>query len=424
MQILLGSQSLPYPCQSKVVNRPSLKSVFTIALIFGAAALLTGCFAAPLGASPTSSPTPDLTQTAVFKDALAEAVRLLPTSTLTPTVTPLPPTLTPTPTPIRTPPALPALFSSPVLAKDVLPQTYIKDTCEYLKARWDPNNSAPGTAVMVIMYHSVTEDYNTLLPDGSQVHHSDLVKTFEHAHELGFQTITTAQLADFLDYNAKIPQRSLLMIVDDRKRKEYYETHFVSYLKKYDWTITNAWISATDTPEYLWKENQDVVNAGWVDPQAHGVVHNIPIGDFTKDDYILGELQGSIDAIKSRFGRTPLGFIWPGGGFSRRAVELARQTGYRVGFTTNPRGPVMYNWIPQADQLNPNRPGWLPEIPAGDPRLTLPRYWSIDAAYRLDDVVNVGKQAAEAANTSKGDELEYYDIVCKARTGEIPTPVP
>lgn len=379
--------------------------------------MVSGCSAANQANIP-------LTQTALFQEALLKATLSVPTRTLTPTLTPVPPTETPTPTPIRTPPALPDVFTSTILDKDVLPQTYVQDTCEYLKDRWNPNNSAPGTVVMVIMYHSVTEDTTPLLPDGSQVHHSDLVRTFEHAHEVGFETINTAQLVDFLDHNAKIPARSLLVIVDDRKRKEYYETHFIPFLEKFHWTITNGWISAKDTPDYLWKENEDVVNAGWVDPQAHGVVHNIPIGEYSDDEYILGELQGSIDGIQSHFGKAPVGFIWPGGGFTKHAVELARQVGYKVGFTTNPRGPVMFNWIPQAAKEDPNHPFWLAEIPAGDPRMTLPRYWSSDAAYRIDDVSNIGQEAAAAAEKSKADELEYYDIMCKGRTGEIPTLAP
>jgi peptidoglycan/xylan/chitin deacetylase (PgdA/CDA1 family) len=348
--------------------------------------------------------------------------------TPTPTQTPVPPTATPTPsptaTPIRTPPALPETFTSKLLPSGVAPQAYVQNTCEYLKNRWDPNNSAPGTVVMTIMYHSVTEDYKPLLPDGSQVHDIDLVRAFEHAHEVGFQTITTTQLADFLDHNAKIPPRSLLIIVDDRKRKQYYEDHFFPFLEKYGWTITNAWISAADTPDYLYQENEAVVATGLVDPQAHGVVHNVPVNDYSHDDFILNELEGSIEAIQQHFGKRPIAYIWPGGGFSKRAVELAKEVGYRIGFTTNPRGPVMYNWIPQAAKLDPAHTLWLPEIPAGDPLMTLPRYWSSDAAYRIDDVINIGKQAAAKAAQDKATELEYYDIVCKARTGPIPTLAP
>lgn len=273
---------------------------------------------------------------------------------------------------------------------------------------------------MIVMYHSITEDSNPLV-DVSQVHHSDVAMTLEHAHEVGFQTITTEQLADFLESNTLIPRRSLLLIVDDRKRKEYYETHFVPYLEKYNWRITNAWISAADTPEYLWQENREIQAQGWVDAQAHGVVHNVPAGLYSTDDFIRKELQGSIDAIQQHFGSHPVGYIWPGGGFTPRAVELAREVGYRVGFTTNPRGPVMYNWVPLASQLDPAHTYWMPETPVNDPLMVLPRYWSIDAAYRIDDVINIGDQAAEAAALSRATELDYYDIVCKPLTGEIPT---
>lgn len=401
--------------------RTDILSAASILIILSS--LLAAC--APTvqtGSAAGVDPSTALTET--FQQALDQATRSVPTVTPTPTVTTPPPTPTPTATPIRTPPALPGLFSSDTLDKNVLPQTYVEDTCEYLKARWDPNNSAPGTVVMTIMYHSVTEDYNELFSDGSQVHHSDVVMTLEHAHEIGFQTITATQLADFLDNNARIPQRSLLIIVDDRKRKEFYETHFFHYLREYNWTMTNAWISAKDTPEYLWKENQEVVATGLVDPQAHGVIHNINIGEYSDDEFIRGEMYGSIEAIQKYFGKTPVAFIWPGGGFTGHAAQIAREAGYRVGFTTNPRGPVMYNWIPQADKIDPAHTLWMPEISAGDPRMTLPRYWSSDAAYRLDDVAAVGEQAAAEAEKNKAVELEYYDIVCKGRTGEIPTVTP
>ena len=387
-------------------------------------ALLAACAPQPIAAAPSG---PALTQT--FDAALTLAVQSFPTATATPTITATPePTSTPTlppPTPTvpRTPSPLPPVFTSSILSTEAQPRTYIEDTCQYLKARWNPNNSAPGTVVMVLMYHSITEDYNPITYD-SQVHHSDLVMTLEHAHEVGFETITAGQLADFLDTNARIPRRSLLLIVDDRKRKEFYEEHFGKYLDMWGWKITNAWISAKDTPEYLWQENQEIVRKGWVDVQAHGVVHNTPISIGSPDDYIRGELYGSIEAIEKYHGTRPVGFIWPGGGFTKRAVELAREAGYRVGFTTNPRGPIMYNWVPQADEVSPAHPLWLPETSAGDARMTLPRYWSNDAAYRIDDVIAIGDAAIAEAEKTRAAELDYYDVMCVPKLGPIPTLIP
>ena len=107
-------------------------------------------------------------------------------------------------------------------------------------------------------------------------------------------------------------------------------------------------------------------------------------------------------------------------GLLARSVELARQTGYRLGFTINPRGPVMFNWVPQADDKDDMRPSYIPEGPAGDPLLTLPRYWDTDALVHLDTVAAMGDAAAAYAGANKVVELEYYDIACAPAYGPIP----
>lgn len=80
----------------------------------------------------------------------------------------------------------------------------------------------------------------------------------------------------------------------------------------------------------------------------------------------------------------------------------------------------MYNWVPQAAQIDPGRPSYLPEIEMRDPLMTLPRYWSTDALYRIDEVINIGDQARADAANNQATELEYYDIVCKEQYGPIP----
>ncbi len=58
-----------------------------------------------------------------------------------------------------------------------------------------------------------------------------------------------------------------------------------------------------------------MVQAGWVDPQAHGVVHNIHIGEFPPTSLFEGSWNGSIEAIEKWLWQAPDRFIWPGGGF-------------------------------------------------------------------------------------------------------------
>ncbi|HEY5901342.1 MAG TPA: hypothetical protein VIU39_02235, partial [Anaerolineales bacterium] len=113
-----------------------------------------------------------------------------------------------------------------------------------------------------------------------------------------------------------------------------------------------------------------------------------------------------------------IAYIWPGGGFTPRAAELARQAGYRLGFTVNPRGPVMFNWVPLADQAA--NAYEIAEGPVNDPLMVLPRYWDTDARAHLDSVAQIGEAAAAYAEQNKATELEYYDIVCAPQYGAIP----
>ena len=162
-----------------------------------------------------------------------------------------------------------------------------------------------------------------------------------------------------------------------------------------------------------------LISAGWVDVQAHGVIHNTPIDSTSTEAYIHSELFGSIDWIQQHFGKHPIAYIWPTGSFTKRGAQVARDAGYRLGFTVNPRGPLMFNWVPLSDAPDPGRPSFYAEGPIQDPLLVLPRYWDTDANLHIDTVRQISKEAEAYAQQNKPTELEYYDIICKSMTGEI-----
>jgi hypothetical protein len=161
---------------------------------------------------------------------------------------------------------------------------------------------------------------------------------------------------------------------------------------------------------------------GWVDHQAQGVIPGTVLSDDSSKTVISRELKGSVTTFAARYSKNPIAFIWPGGGFGQRPVEAARILGYQLGFTSNSRGPVMYNWVPLADDFDPKRPTYLPEGNIHDPLMTLPRY-SQDQVLDAIDVVRItGNQAAEFARKNRAAEFEYYDAVCKPIYGKMPTP--
>jgi len=369
--------------------------------IFLALGLLAVIFAACTPAP--ASPTPDMN--AIMEQAVQTAMADLATPTQQATETPLPTATMPP----RTPPALPQIFTATTLNPLDTPHAYEADTCQYLQNKWNPNNATPGTIVMVIMFHGINKDASNLDPNDITV--QDFKKLMNDMHDMGFEAINATQLADFLDTNAFIPSRSVVLTYDDRHRAEAYE-HFRPYAEQWGWPVINGWISAFGGDDQFLAENVALSQEGWIDYEAHGVVHNINIVPSSTDEFIYSELQGAIDNIQTYFGKTPIAYIWPGGGFTPRGVEVAREVGYRVGFTVNPRGPIMYNWVPQADAVDPNRPYAIPEGPANDPRLTLPRYWPTQVIPELDSIRVMGNEAAAYAEQNK--------IVCAPTYGPIP----
>jgi len=389
------------------MTRPAPKTILALVLV---AVILTAC-------APSTPPAPTVDanalQTQAFESVyagLTQTAAAIPTLTATPTLAP---------TAIRTPPALPGGFTTTVLNPLDTPHTYIPDSCQALKSKWTPGNAVPGTVVMVIMIHGLSKGPP---PQSYDMTLEDFKNLMSDLHDQGFTAINTQQLFDFLDHNAKIPERSALLLQDDRKTAQNFNDAFRPYWKKWGWPVVNAWVNVKDSIYTLRiQENVDLENEGWVDHQSHGVLH-FPIGPGSSDDFIHTELYGSMQTMQTDFKKTPIAYIWAGGGFTPKSVQMAREAGYKLGFTDSPRGPLMFNWVPQLDQFDSGRPLGIAEGPAGDPLMTLPRYWDTDARFHLDAVRKIGKDAIAYAQANKATELEYYDIVCAPKYGAITNP--
>jgi hypothetical protein len=377
--------------------------------------LMALLFALALGACSPSGPSIDVNaqMTQAVQTALASMLQTQAAAAPAASATPVA-----TPTVQQALPELPPPYSTSYLNRLDTPHTYMEDPCEYLKDKWTSGNAAPGTIVMVIMFHGIEKGEGSVT-DPKNVTGTDFRKIMNGLHDMGFQAINAGQLADFLDRNAQIPQRSVVLLQDDRHAAPNFNDWFRPYWEKWKWPVVNAWISALGGTDPVLAENVALEQEGWVDHEAHGVVHNIPMSDSSTDEYLTSELEGSITNIQQYFHKTPIAIIWPGGGFGVRPVQFARKFGYRVGFTVNPRGPIMFNWVPLADQADPGQPLSLPEGPVNDPRMVLPRYWPEQVLGNLDTVRVIGDQAAAYAQQNKATELQYYSIACEAKLGPI-----
>jgi len=338
----------------------------------------------------------DITGTPTF--TVEPSSTLTETATSTPTATLIPPTLTPTPQKL-------SMFSSESLRNGVVPVQYIADTCHYLENRWGEGKSTPGTIVVPIMFHSVVK------PGRKITNMSDIsLSSFEYfmakAKDMGFSTITIEELIGFLNANEKIPERSMLLILDDR-RPGVTEEYFMPYLKANDWTLTLAWLTTELTSDYTWDRMERLAESGRLDIQSHG--HNSEyIQSYTPIEVVEKELYEPIQVIQEHFGTIPQAHIWSGGNFTEQAIEIARKAGYQVGFTAYSRGPLLFNWIPQGEI----------ELSVEDPLMVLPRYWSTDLSVSLYHALEISEEAQQYAEAVKEEELRYLDIYCQDQEGD------
>ena len=297
------------------------------------------------------------------------------------------------------------IFQSNQIRNDVAPVRYLVDECDYLKKRWSSTGSRPGTVVVPIMFHIVFQDGRTN-SDPKEISESQFLAFISYAKTLGFETITTDQLIAFLEENDYIPPRAMIMIVDDR-RPGVINNQFMPILEANNWTVTAAYIADPNSLEWAWEWMEQLYQTGRVDVQSHGYTGQLYITSLTPEEMIRKEIFDSTPVLEEHFHQRPLAFIWPGGNFTSRAVQIARQGGYKLGFTAYSRGPVMFNWIPLGDE----------EQQVNDPLMVLPRAWSNSANVNLDQAVSISNKAYEEAIRDYPSESEWYRTYCG---GELP----
>ena len=328
---------------------------------------------------------------------LTESATVTAVKTLKPSATPVPPTESPIPNPTSLPPEK---FRSELLREGISPETYIQDECVYLAMRWDPDNALPGTVVAPIMFHSIRPG-NEEVSDPSFINEEKFYQIIELAEFFGFETITSEELIAFLYENKAIPQRSMMLIIDDRRPGTAQE-YFLPIMKNNDWTTTLAWlVGDTDQRTGLWEWIETLNESGYFDIQSHGFNH-IYLTEESNYEDTLEEISGNIPVFQERFGNRPVAYIWPGGNYTDLGIQIARELEYQIGFTVHSRGPIQFNWIPQGEQENAY----------ADPLMTLPRFWSSAALLNLDQALQSSQAAYDFALQNYDIEAEWYQANC------------
>ena len=183
--------------------------------------------------------------------------------------------------------------------------------------------------VPVLNYHQVNDEKHSALT----LHVDQFREQMEYLHNQGYNTITLAQLYDYLENGTELPNKPIVITFDDGYVDNY--KNVLPILKEYNMKATLFMISdAANTPGFVSTEQMHQMEAGGFDIQGHTNHHKIltKIAPTELPDALLGG-KTSLEGILGE----PIEYLAYPGGFNDMLVQyVSKQSGYKMAFTVQP----------------------------------------------------------------------------------------
>ena len=198
--------------------------------------------------------------------------------------------------------------------------------------------------VPVLAYHNISSgksDKTTVRPEMFEQQMSFL-------KEKGYRVIAMDQFFDFLDFKISIPQKSVVITIDDGWLSAY-EIAF-PILKKYGYPATlfiYTDLIGKGTRTVSWNQLQEMT-AHRIDVGGHSMSHRnltLPGKKESFKDYfdnIEKELSGSREIIRKKLNLDVKYLAYPYGDTSPLVVQMAKKLGYRGALTIKRGGNPFY----------------------------------------------------------------------------------
>ncbi len=189
--------------------------------------------------------------------------------------------------------------------------------------------------VPVLCYHK----FSLREKDAMTVTREDFEEQLKWLHDHGYHVITLDQLYDFMEFRAQIPEKSVVITIDDGWRS----TYDIAYplLKRYGYpatlfVYTNLITGSSET--LSWDLIREMYANG-IDMQCHTRTHRSLAwkeGQESFKDYFKSvqmELIESAKVLKKKLNKDVKYLAYPYGDTSHLVVEVTRKLGYRAAFT-------------------------------------------------------------------------------------------
>ena len=194
--------------------------------------------------------------------------------------------------------------------------------------------------IPILTYHRFAEDCNSpLCMPGSTFE-----RQMRYLKENGYHVITAEELSAFLDYRSGLPQKSVLITMDDGYRSVYNIAYPI--LQKYGYKATlfvyTSFVGVSKMA-ITWNQLKEMKADGFT-IGSHTINHSDltqPKEGETEQAHLARvkeELFGSKKVIDRKLGQETHFLAYPFGFYDQRSIQIARQAGYKYAMSVKRGG--------------------------------------------------------------------------------------
>jgi peptidoglycan/xylan/chitin deacetylase (PgdA/CDA1 family) len=209
----------------------------------------------------------------------------------------------------------------------------------------NPTGARPGRlqTVPILCYHRIGNGGGRLT-----VSPTNFALQMEWLARNGYHVIRLAQLIAFLEGREPLPQRSVVITIDDGYESAH--RHALPLLRKHGFAATlfiyTDFIGADDA--LSWQQLRELVDSGLIDIGAHSKTHRdlvehsdgLSDGDYRRD--LDTEVRTPRDLLERRLGVAVRHFAYPYGSANGMVMDSLARHGYQLAVTVNPGGNAFY----------------------------------------------------------------------------------
>lgn len=190
--------------------------------------------------------------------------------------------------------------------------------------------------VPVLLYHKFSKSRS----DKMTINASNFENQMRYLAENGYNVISIDKFVDFLDFSIQIPEKSVVITIDDGWRS-FYDIGF-PILIKYGFPATlfvyTDFIAGRKS--ISWDQAREMADQG-INIECHTKAHRNmaklkegeTLNQYLKD--IIKEISHSKELIFKKLAREPQYLAYPYGATNNIVVEAAKQHGFRAAFTVH-----------------------------------------------------------------------------------------